>query len=65
MNTASSREAIQAATLQAKPGMTEHQIAGAQGAGLALDLDRPWDLTALHRLGCLPDGTAEAVLQGP
>lgn len=34
-------------------------------AGLALDLDRPWDLTALHRLGCLPDGTAEAGLQGP
>ena len=27
--------------------------------GLALDLDRPWDLTALHRLGYLSGGTAE------
>lgn len=28
--------------------------------GLALDLDRPWDLTALRRLGYLPGATREA-----
>lgn len=28
--------------------------------GLALDVDRPWDLNALHRLGYLPGQTPEA-----
>ena len=31
--------------------------------GLALDVDRPWDLTALHRLGYLPGETAATELR--
>ena len=43
------------------PGSFRRHLSAARGQatillrpGLALDLDRPWDLTALHRLGYLP-----------